>query len=215
MELFGFIQPGGLHGDENRNKSGILFACLTQNGQVELLIVIDGKFLQIRIGLAALVVAVDLGRVVAGTDAGAAHIQRHGIGREQIVHHGRSLCIAQPAEHVRRGLSDGRAEAENLLTRCGRIELNRVCGDLAGAASTPGSADLHGADRGMYPTPSPRLMEQQSRPHRQEPCAAMASAAAVAVAVFRKSRRDPYFISGSFAKTIVCPRNDTHTKTSQ
>ena len=111
---------------------GIDFARLAQHGQDVGLVVIDGKFLQLGIGLVALVEAVHVARIVARADAGAAHVEGHFAGREQVVHQRLALVVLHLAEHVAGRVGHGRAEAEDLLLGGARIENNGVRSRLSG-----------------------------------------------------------------------------------
>ena len=82
----------GLHPSRRRPRRGeekefgIHLARLKQCGQNVGFVVVDGEFLQLRIGLRTLVKAVGGARIVAGADAGAADVQRHLAGGEELVH---------------------------------------------------------------------------------------------------------------------------------
>ena len=61
---------------------------------------------------------------------------RHGIRREEVVHHRGELGLAHLAQHIRRSLGDGRAKAEDLLPCRTSIELNGVRRNLAEGIKT-------------------------------------------------------------------------------
>src|SRR3569833_3133046 len=91
---------------------------------------VERELLQVRIGLGTLVVAVQLRGVVAGADAGAAYVEVHGLGREEIVYDGSAFGVTESTQHVGGSFSDGCANAEDLLPLRRGVELNGVGGDL-------------------------------------------------------------------------------------
>jgi hypothetical protein len=94
--------------------------------------VVDGEFLQLRIGLGAFVEAVCIARIVAGTDAGAADVQRHLAGSKELVHQFVALRLRNLAQNVTGRIGERRAEAQNLLAGCAGIESDGVGDGLGG-----------------------------------------------------------------------------------
>ena len=132
----------GLHpsrrapGRGEKEELGIGLARLAQHGQDVSLVVIDGELFQVGIGRGAVVVAVDGARVVAGTDGGAADIERHLSGSEEVVHHGRALGFVHLAEDVAGRIGERGAEAKHLLARGGGVKHDGGCGHGGGGLPT-------------------------------------------------------------------------------
>jgi len=87
---------------------------------------VDGEFLELGIGLCALVKAVDVPRIVAGPDAGAADIQGHFAGSEELVHDLFAGRIWHLAQDIAGRIGESAAESENLLPCRARSEGDRV-----------------------------------------------------------------------------------------
>ena len=129
-----FIQPGGLHGDENRNSSGLTLRASRRRGKDVGFVVVDAEFLQLGIGLVAVVVGVGVAGVVAGADAGAADVERHFAGGEEVVEDGFAGGGGKLAEDIAGGIGEGAAKAEDLLARRAGVEGDGVGCDFTGRA---------------------------------------------------------------------------------
>jgi hypothetical protein len=131
MDPPAFIHPGGLQGEEKRNRSEFTFLASRSIGSDISLIVRDRKALHLGIGF-AFVVAEHLRRIVARADAGAADVQSHFSGMEKLAKEiGTRGCI-ETVEGVAGGVGESRAEAEDILKFVGGIQgENVVSGGLA------------------------------------------------------------------------------------
>ena len=111
---------------------GIRLAGTAQQRQDIGLVMVDGELLHLRVGLCALVEAVYAPRIVAGADAGAAHIQRHLAGSEQVVHDFLLLVRRNLAKHVTGGIRQRPAKAKDFLLCGAGIERDGVGRNLCG-----------------------------------------------------------------------------------
>src|SRR5579859_5407582 len=85
---------------------------------------IYGEMRQLRIGLRALVEAVDVSGVIAGSDAGAADRKAEAFRAEELFHERNTIGGGHFAEEIAGGVGKGCAEAENLLKARRRVDAN-------------------------------------------------------------------------------------------
>jgi len=74
IELLYFIHPGGLHGEANKNRSGLAVSAARKSRHNVISVVVNAEALEVRIGR-TVVVAVCRGAVIARANRNAPHAQ--------------------------------------------------------------------------------------------------------------------------------------------